>query len=234
MDDKDRTIRIQQSLIENFEKEKCKTVVDTNLSAHDLKNTETANCATQTERVSFKINYTFNRNNHEYFSFPFSCVQFPWDKTLYQGNLMPINNKTRATSIKKRPKIHRLLSLLRTCLGIPVYFSQLLSLVPFLFAHRVSNNPKPIVNEVNFDLRSRLTIRQNRELLKDLQLQIFSKYFLNPYHFSCWYFSSYKMILQNKFYVSVNYAKKFINNAKLFLRANFFITMTGFYIRIIN
>lgn len=52
MDDKDRTIRIQQNMLEGFEKEKNKTI-DTNLLAHDAKSIETASCATQTERVSF-------------------------------------------------------------------------------------------------------------------------------------------------------------------------------------
>lgn len=53
MDDKDRTIRIQQNMLEGFEKEKNKTM-DTILLAQDAKSIETASCATQTERVSFK------------------------------------------------------------------------------------------------------------------------------------------------------------------------------------
>lgn len=54
MDDKDRTIRIQQNLLENYEKEKSKTS-DTNLLAIDAKSIETSTCATQTERVSQNI-----------------------------------------------------------------------------------------------------------------------------------------------------------------------------------
>lgn len=51
MDDKDRTIRIQQNMLEQYEKEKSK-IVDSNLLSPDAKNIETATCATQTERVS--------------------------------------------------------------------------------------------------------------------------------------------------------------------------------------
>jgi hypothetical protein len=52
MDDKDRTIRIQQSMLELYEKEKSK-IVESNLpSALDAKSIETANSATQTDRVS--------------------------------------------------------------------------------------------------------------------------------------------------------------------------------------
>lgn len=53
MDDKDRTIRIQQNMLELYEKEKSKNV-DSN-SAFDAKTTETANSATQTDRVKMKV-----------------------------------------------------------------------------------------------------------------------------------------------------------------------------------
>lgn len=52
MDDKDRTIRIQQNMLEQYEKNKTKNV-ESNLMSPDLKNIETSTCATQTERVSF-------------------------------------------------------------------------------------------------------------------------------------------------------------------------------------
>lgn len=51
MDDKDRTIRIQQNMLEIYEKEKSK-VVESNASSQDVNIVETATCATQTERVS--------------------------------------------------------------------------------------------------------------------------------------------------------------------------------------
>lgn len=50
MDDKDRTIRIQQNKLEQLE-EKAK-VVDLNLPSPEARNIETATSATQTERVS--------------------------------------------------------------------------------------------------------------------------------------------------------------------------------------
>lgn len=57
MDDKDRTIRIQQNMLELYEKEKSK-IVDSNLTSPlDAKSIETANCATQTERVSGTRNF---------------------------------------------------------------------------------------------------------------------------------------------------------------------------------
>jgi hypothetical protein len=50
MDDKDRTIRIQQNKLEQYEKEKSKSA---DLSpVQDAKNIETATSATQTDRVS--------------------------------------------------------------------------------------------------------------------------------------------------------------------------------------
>lgn len=51
MDDKDRTIRIQQNKLEQFENEKVK-VVDLTLPSPEARNIETATSATQTERVS--------------------------------------------------------------------------------------------------------------------------------------------------------------------------------------
>lgn len=55
MDDKDRTIRIQQSMIDLFEKEKSKIAESNMLPAFDAKSIETANCATQTDRVSLRL-----------------------------------------------------------------------------------------------------------------------------------------------------------------------------------
>lgn len=55
MDDKDRTIRIQQNMLELYEKEKLKVVDTSSAAAFDPKSIETANCATQTDRVSLKI-----------------------------------------------------------------------------------------------------------------------------------------------------------------------------------
>ena len=67
MDDKDRTIRIQQGMLEDYEK-KNKTV-ESNVTSPtaDGQSIETVTCATQTERVSFstpitaviKLNKTF-------------------------------------------------------------------------------------------------------------------------------------------------------------------------------
>lgn len=51
MDDKDRTIRIQQNMLEQYEKEKNKPT-DLITVASDAKSIETTTCATQTERVS--------------------------------------------------------------------------------------------------------------------------------------------------------------------------------------
>ena len=53
MDDKDRTIRIQQSMLELYEKEKSK-IVELNSPTFDAKSIETANSATQTDRVSLE------------------------------------------------------------------------------------------------------------------------------------------------------------------------------------
>ena len=56
MDDKDRTIRIQQNMLEKYEKEKSKAV-ESSATLQDIVNiVETATCATQTERVSFVLN----------------------------------------------------------------------------------------------------------------------------------------------------------------------------------
>jgi hypothetical protein len=50
MDDKDRTIRIQQNMLQQYEKEKSKSA---DLSpVQEAKNIEMATCATQTDRVS--------------------------------------------------------------------------------------------------------------------------------------------------------------------------------------
>ena len=54
MDDKDRTIRIQQSMLELYEKEKSKIVEPNSPTGFDAKSIETANSATQTDRVSFE------------------------------------------------------------------------------------------------------------------------------------------------------------------------------------
>lgn len=51
MDDKDRTIRIQQNMLEQHEKDKNKPA-DLITAAFDAKSIETTTCATQTERVS--------------------------------------------------------------------------------------------------------------------------------------------------------------------------------------
>lgn len=51
MDDKDRTIRIQQNMLEQYEKDKIK-VVESNAPLQDVNVVETATSATQTERVS--------------------------------------------------------------------------------------------------------------------------------------------------------------------------------------
>lgn len=51
MDDKDRTIRIQQNMLQQYEKDKTKNV-ESNLMSPEAKNIETSTCATQTERVS--------------------------------------------------------------------------------------------------------------------------------------------------------------------------------------
>lgn len=52
MDDKDRTIKIQQNKIEQYEKEKSKVMETNVMQAEAAKYVETTNCATQTERVS--------------------------------------------------------------------------------------------------------------------------------------------------------------------------------------
>jgi hypothetical protein len=52
MDDKDRIIKLQQSKLEQIEAEKVKMLDSTVIFNDDAKsNVETANCATQTERV---------------------------------------------------------------------------------------------------------------------------------------------------------------------------------------
>lgn len=133
----------------------------------------------------------------------------------------------------------------RTFLGIPCYLSQLLSLVPNLFARKVAKNSNQshivIIKNVedfernfvpNFASNPQVLIPRNRKVLDDLQLTIFTKYFLYPYHFSCWYLSSYRMILQNQFYASINSARKFAGNFKRKLCVNFIYQITGFYYRL--
>lgn len=61
MDDKDRTIRIQQNMLEQYEKEKNKPA-EAIAIAIDAKSIETSTCATQTERVSLIENMKMNRN----------------------------------------------------------------------------------------------------------------------------------------------------------------------------
>ena len=53
MDDKDRTIKIQQGMLETSEKEKTKLMEqsETTQLQSDIKSIETTNSATQTERV---------------------------------------------------------------------------------------------------------------------------------------------------------------------------------------
>lgn len=130
-------------------------------------------------------------------------------------------------------------------MGIPCYLSQLLSLVPNLFARKVATNSKQshivITKNLddlersfvpNFPSNSQVSIQRNRKVLDDLQLTIFTKYFLYPYHFSCWYLSSYRMILQNRFYVSINSARKFVGTCKRKLCVDFVHQITGFYYRL--
>lgn len=59
MADKDRTIRLQQNVIEQFEREKARNSSDTQSSSSDSK-TETINSATQTERVSSLATLNFD------------------------------------------------------------------------------------------------------------------------------------------------------------------------------
>jgi len=83
MDDKDRTIRIQQNKLEQYEKEKQQ---DTNLMAQqqqqEAKNIEMANSATQTERVSCGMlqggTKIFIAPLHSHFS----SGQFQWGKII--------------------------------------------------------------------------------------------------------------------------------------------------------
>lgn len=89
MDDKDRTIRIQQNMLELYEKEKSKNV-DSN-SSFDAKTTETANTATQTDRVRMKVRKEiFESENLRVFFF--SCKTFnrcdrsQWARTISRGN----------------------------------------------------------------------------------------------------------------------------------------------------
>lgn len=81
MDDKDRTIRIQQNKLEQYEIDKTK-IVDLNLLAQDAKNIETANSATQTERVSLSFFLFYLSVKLFWFSFNFSCVQCQWVRTI--------------------------------------------------------------------------------------------------------------------------------------------------------
>lgn len=68
MDDKDRTIRIQQNKLEQYEKEKNKPVEL--MVTSDAKSIETTTCATQTERVSLKsIILEMLLLNFDWFSF---------------------------------------------------------------------------------------------------------------------------------------------------------------------
>lgn len=59
MDDKDRTIRIQQNRLDQYENEKSK-IADTKVVPADAKSIDTATCATQTERVSRRFKFSTN------------------------------------------------------------------------------------------------------------------------------------------------------------------------------
>lgn len=74
---------------------------------------------------------------------------------------------------------------------VPIYFSQSLIFISNLFANQKSKF-LPCEN----------CIANSGELTNHFELnnQIYAKYILYPYQFTCWYFTSYKMILHNRFY----------------------------------
>lgn len=95
-------------------------------------------------------------------------------------------------------------TLRRTFLGIPVYFSQLFCLVPNLFAQRVTRNVET----------ENPALLRNRELLSDYQLKLFTKFFIHPFHCTCWFFSSHRMIFHNRLYMSLNSTQALLNALK--------------------
>jgi hypothetical protein len=74
-------------------------------------------------------------------------------------------------------------------LQIPIYFSQSLVLVS-----------KFLTNKLLCD-NCTINCNKNRLTCDDYQVQLYySKYVLYPYQFTCWYITSYKMIIQNRYY----------------------------------
>lgn len=124
-------------------------------------------------------------------------------------------------------------------MGIPGYLSQLLSLVPNIFARKVtkfSRMSENVINNDEFDENLLLTpqiprIHRNRKILDDLQLSLFTNYFRHPYQCTCWYLSSYQMILFNRYYNSMNSFNRFIEVCKRKLSQNLVNQLISFYYR---
>lgn len=154
----------------------------------------------------------------------FSCVRFRWVRKTSQGNYEFFSRRRISSQYRS--------NLCRTSLGIPFYFSQILSLVPHLFAREVTNN----LHDSQFlmtNVYSESILTRGNRILDDCQFRIyFTNYFLYPYHFTCWYLSSYKMIFQNRIYVSISSAKILLNVFKRKTCANIFNQISGFCHRI--
>lgn len=74
----------------------------------------------------------------------------------------------------------------KTSMEIPIYFSQSLILVSKIFSKHFSDTSqsKPVT------LKNPLTACNS----------LANQYIFYPYNFTCWYLTSHKMILQNRFY----------------------------------